>query len=185
MRDFLKKIRFALDEQNISMALGVLVVLLVGSLLFNYFKSVNSTPGDTTSTNTEVAATTLPTMEELPKDYQVQKGDSLWNISEKVYGSGYNWTDVHNANKETIANPNVLVEGTKITLPKAESKMVAQETQTEVKTVEYTVAKGDNLWKIAVGTCNNGYLWPTIARENSLRNANHLEVGQKLNIVCK
>ena len=77
MRDFLKNFRFALDEQNISMALGVLVVILVASLLFNYFKSVNKTTGDTSSANTQTSETVLPTMEELPKDYVVQAGDSL------------------------------------------------------------------------------------------------------------
>jgi len=44
----------------------------------------------------------------------------------------------------------------------------------------YTVAAGDNLWKIAEKHYNSGYNWVDIAKENNLANANILLVGQKL-----
>jgi len=47
MKDWLKQ--FKLNEQNISIVLGGVVVVLVGVLLFNYFGSVNKANRETTS----------------------------------------------------------------------------------------------------------------------------------------
>jgi len=44
----------------------------------------------------------------------------------------------------------------------------------------YVVVKGDNLWKIAVKKYNDGYAWTKIAKENNLKNASIITVGQKL-----
>lgn len=170
MKDFLKKVK--LNEQNISMALGVIVVVLVAGLLISYFKSVNK-KGEVTSTST--VKVEEPTA---GNDYTVAAGDSLWTISEKAYGSGYNWTDVYAANKEVLdAHPDLLYVGTKLTLPKVDPKEV-------VAPVSYTVAAGDNLWNIAVKTCQNGYAWVKTANENKLANPDLLYVGQVLKIVC-
>ncbi len=173
MRDFLKNLK--LNEQNISMLLGIVVVILVGSLLYNYFKSVNKPAEGETSATTAPEQTPIPSGEQLPAEYTVQSGDTLWSISEAAYGSGYNWVDVYAANKSVIGkNANRLLVGTKINLPKVEPNTAT----------EYTVQKGDHLWGILVKTCGNGYLWPRVARENNLSNPNLIEVGQKLTISC-
>jgi len=177
MRDFLKNLK--LNEQNISMGLGVVVVVMVGALLFNYFRSINRVEkGETSSTTTESIPAPVPT--ELPAEYVAQTGDSLWVISEKAYGSGYNWVDVYAANRQVIGtNPDVLLEGTKLTLPKVEPRKV------DVKIpVSYTVVGGDNLWNISVKICNNGYAWSGVAAQNGLKNPNLLYVGQVLKVVC-
>ena len=155
------------------MVLGLVVVLLVVGLLYNYFKSVNK-KGETTSTSTVNVEQPVA-----GNQYSVVAGDSLWTISEKAYGSGYNWTDIYVANKATLdAHPNLLFVGTKLTLP----------TNVEVKEVRepvsYSVSTGDNLWNIAVKTCGNGFLWVKIANENRLANPNLLYVGQVLKISC-
>lgn len=175
MNKSINKIRTFASEDNISMLLGIVIVVLVGSLLFSYFKSVNKTG----KINNQAVTTENVTLEDkaknLPTDYEVQAGDSLWSISERVYGTGYNWSEVYSQNKEVIGtNPSVLKTGVKITLPKI-----------EIKTVEYTVAAGDSLWNIAVKTCNNGYLWPRIAADNKLANANLIQVGQVFKINCQ
>ena len=171
MKDFLKKVK--LNEQNISMALGVIVVILVVGLLVSYFKSVNK-KGEVTSTST--------TKVEEPvagNEYTVLSGDSLWTISEKAYGTGYNWTDIYAANKAVLdAHPNLLYVGTKLALPtKVDPKEVKEP-------ISYTVAAGDNLWNISVKTCNDGYSWVKTANENKLANPNLLYVGQVLKISC-
>jgi nucleoid-associated protein YgaU len=51
-------------------------------------------------------------------EYLVQKGDNLWKISVKAYNDGYQWTKVWEANKELIANPNVIEAGMLLTLPR-------------------------------------------------------------------
>ncbi len=170
MKDLLKKIK--LNERNISMVLGFVVVLLVAGLLYNYFKSVNK-KGETSSTST-----TVTTEEAAPvagNEYTAVAGDSLWKIAEKAYGSGYNWVDIFAANKTKLdAHPDLLYVGTKLTLPKIEVK----------QPVSYTVAPGDNLWNISVKTCGNGYAWVKTARENKLANPNLIYAGQVLKINC-
>lgn len=34
--------------------------------------------------------------------YTVVKGDTLWGLAQKYYGSGSKWTEIYNANKDTI-----------------------------------------------------------------------------------
>lgn len=189
MKNLLKNLK--LNESNVSMLLGVVVVLIVGGLLVNYFRSVNR--GDTSSTDTDlpssqVETTQTPKLEDLPSDYTIQEGDSLWKISEQVYGSGYNWNDVYEANKEALGgNPNSLAEGTKITLPKAEPKQLSA-TSSEIRTDEPTtvvVEKGDHLWGIAMEVCGDGYAWTNIATDNNIANGNVIEVGQMLSVTCR
>jgi nucleoid-associated protein YgaU len=185
VKNFLKNLK--LNETNVSMLLGIIVVVIVGGLLVNYFRSVNTSP-DISSTETDLPSDqivgTTPKLENLPSDYVVQKGDTLWSVSEAVYGSGYNWVDVYSANKTTLGNnPNSLNEGAKITLPKVEVKQATM-VKTPTEPVSYTVVKGDNLWNVLVKTCNNGYLWPAVAKANNIPNANQIEIGQKLTISC-
>lgn len=49
--------------------------------------------------------------------YQVQKGDSLWDIAVRAYGDGYRWTDISQANN--LANPNVIHVGNIIKIPRS------------------------------------------------------------------
>ena len=177
MKDFLKKLK--LNEQNISMGLGIVVVILVAGLLVKYFKSVNQT-GKTSSTSTQTQETTGTVPSVLPGEYVVAAGDSLWTIADKTYGSGYNWVDVYAANKQIVgSNPSVLLVGTKLTLPKVEPRIVEN-----TQPVVYAVTAGDNLWNVAVKNCGSGYDWVHLARENGLKNPNQIEVGQVLKLIC-
>lgn len=181
VKDFLKKIK--LNEDTISSILGVIAVILVVYLLWGYFKNINREK--VTSTNTEATAsaemvTDINKIDQssLPADYEIKAGDSLWNISEKVYGTGYNWSKVYEANKDAIANPNVLLVGTKITLPKIEAEKAASETS-------YTVAKGDNLWTVSTKVCGTGAAWANIAQDNHLVNPRVIHAGNVLMVRCK
>ena len=51
------------------------------------------------------------------KIYEVQKGDTLQEISQKFYGTTTKWKKIANANKGAIKDPNKLVVGTKIQIP--------------------------------------------------------------------
>lgn len=53
-----------------------------------------------------------------PKTYTVKKGDCLWNIAKKYYGSGAQYTKIYNANKGVIGgNPNLIYPGQVLTIP--------------------------------------------------------------------
>lgn len=193
---------FKLNESNISMALGALVIIVVGVLVVNYFKGSG---GDLltglTDQNTE-------TLEE--NQYKVAKGDTLWSIAETKYGSGFEWTKIAEANNLTDSN---IEEGQVLTLPEVETAAVTEETESEVAEVAsptptvvaspeattspvittsedengtsitsatYTVVHGDNLWDISVRAYGDGYKWTEIARENNLLHPNLIHAGNVL-----
>jgi len=177
VKEFLKNLK--INEDSLTNLLSAVVFVLVAILLIGYFKSVNRQ--QISSINTEVTAEqkAAMTVEEvvgqgLPTEYTVKKGDNLWKIAEKAYGTGFDWTEVYEANKGVVKDPDLLVVGTKITLPAI-----------EYQEVSHTVIKGDNLWKIAQNVCGNGYLWPKIATDNNLQNPRVIEPGWKLTVRCK
>lgn len=51
------------------------------------------------------------------KTYTVKKGDSLWAIAKKYTGNGSKYTELYNANKSKIKNPNLIYVGQVLTLP--------------------------------------------------------------------
>ncbi|HJR54795.1 MAG TPA: LysM peptidoglycan-binding domain-containing protein [Gemmatimonadota bacterium] len=51
------------------------------------------------------------------KSYTVKSGDSLWKISEQVYGNGNDWRRIYEANKDRIQNPDVIQPGWVLTIP--------------------------------------------------------------------
>ena len=58
--------------------------------------------------------------DEMSKTYTVKKGDCLWNIAKKFYGSGAKYTVIYNANKGVIgSNPNLIYPGQVYTIPAA------------------------------------------------------------------
>lgn len=90
----------------------------------------------------------------LPAKYTVKRGDSLWKISTRFYGTGYNWVAIASANK--LANPDIIHSGTTLTIPKA-----------DVRPKTYTVVRGDSLWSIAQRYYGSGYQWVKIKDANA------------------
>lgn len=117
LKDLLKAIK--LNESTISTMLGVLVVVVVGIFVVNYFRSLE--PGNTlpTGINTEDLDS------DIRSTYTVKEGDSLWTISEEVYGTGYNWVDIQNANE--LANANAIETGQVLKIPSVDAKDEGEE----------------------------------------------------------
>ena len=158
------------------MALGIVVIVITGTLIVNFFKDKKgeTLPDLSTQVNS--------------KEYTVNKGDTLWSISESTYGSGYNWTDIYKANGLSTEKIEV---GQKLTLPDVSAKEPTSTTVTEnLETSEktsytgetYTVVKGDNLWKIAVNTYGDGYMWLEIAKADKLDNPSIIHAGNVLTL---
>lgn len=51
--------------------------------------------------------------------YEVQRGDCLWDIAEKVYGDGYQWRRIYENNRDIIRRPDVIRPGQILKLPDA------------------------------------------------------------------
>ena len=173
-------------ESYTSLFLGVVVVIVAAVLVFSFLKGRNfNRPGSTQSTSTSQEQ---QANKPLPKTYQVKQGDDLWNISEKIYGSGYNWVDLASANK--MENPGLLYVGTKLTVPDVKPKIV-KDTEDSVNSVQdtnsitgstYAVQKGDYLWEIAVRAYGDGYKWVQIAKANNLTNPDLIHSGNVLKL---
>lgn len=54
-----------------------------------------------------------------PRTYTVQKGDTLWGISERFYGSGNEWNRIHQANRDLIQDPDLIQPGWELTIPES------------------------------------------------------------------
>ena len=54
----------------------------------------------------------------IPETYTVQKGDYLWKIAVQIYGNGFDWEVIYNANKDVITQPNSIETGMTLVLPR-------------------------------------------------------------------
>lgn len=172
LKKFLKSVK--LNEENISMVLGALVVVIVGILIVNYFKDKGSAniPGANTETGTE-------------KVHTVTKGETLWSIAENDFGSGYNWVDIKSANK---LKTDTIEVGQKLSIPDVAAKKPTATKKTLTATSQtlsgttYVIVKGDSLWKVAVRAYGDGYKWTVIAKANGLKNPNIIHAGNVLTL---
>jgi LysM repeat protein len=152
-----------------------------------------------TPTSTPTSAKTTPTPQASPKptasplakttptpasgqtNYTVVAGDSLWTVAEKVYGNGFDWQKIQQANHITSnaqGQPEVVV-GQQLIIPNS-AATIAQVTptpqsssqgkiaqaptttlqQTPTTAVQtYTVQHGDSLWSIAESHYGSGDKW--------------------------
>jgi len=166
-----------LNESTISMVMGALVVIIVGSLVIKYLKNDRGA----------IPAELLdqPNSIELSqKTHVVAKGENLWGIAVKYYGDGFRWVDIATENK--IADASIIEEGQELVIPTIEEdNVVIAEKTSDITTLSitattYEVAKGDSLWKIAVRAYGDGYQWVKIASENKLVNPNIIHPGNIL-----
>ena len=50
--------------------------------------------------------------------YTVQSGDTLWRISEQVYGDGSSYMKIFEANTGLLENPDHIFPGQELTIPR-------------------------------------------------------------------
>lgn len=185
LKNLLKRLK--LNESAISMILGALVIVVVGGLIFNYFKGIREEEKEEIISEegielVEEEGKLVPA--ELPVSHKVVRGEHLWEIAEKYYGSGYNWVDV--AKENSLANANLLFVDQKLTIPRVEVKKPATKlakAETAGLTITgktYTVDRGDHLWEIALRAYGDGYRWVEIAKANNLVNPNLIHTGNVL-----
>jgi nucleoid-associated protein YgaU len=181
-KNFLKS-----SEEVVSMFLGLVIVIILVGLIFNFVQKRRGTinlPGISTSTVKEgdlKPSSISENNESQNKNYEVVRGDSLWKIAEKEYGNGNEWVNIAKENK--LTNPRVLIIGQKLILPKNDQTKIAEKQPTNtINSGEYTVERGDSLWKIAVKAYSDGNKWTEIwnSNKNLVNNPNKIYKGTKL-----
>jgi len=60
-------------------------------------------------------ASSAPASEET---YVVVAGDSLSKIAKRLYGDANKWRKIHEANKDTVKNPDLIHPGQKLRIPR-------------------------------------------------------------------
>lgn len=67
----------------------------------------------------EVQASELeaPESEETVEYYEIKSGDTLWAIASKFLGNGSKYTEIFEANREVIKDPDKIYPGQKIRIP--------------------------------------------------------------------
>lgn len=166
------------------MVLGLLVVIIVGTLIVKYLKTDRGTiPAELLSGTSSIEAN--------GKVHKVEKGENLWNISVKYYGDGFKWVDIAAENK--LPNASVIEVGQELVIPEIETtkdtvanidKTVTTTDKVSVynaiTTATYETVKGDSLWKIAVRAYGDGYKWSEIAKANKIKTPNIIYSGNIL-----
>lgn len=170
------------SEELVSMLLGLAIVVVVVSLIFNFVQRKKGTVEIPGSTNINLSDESIKQNAE--NFYIVEKGDSLWKIAEKKYNDGYAWAKI--AKDNNLKNASIIYVGQKLKMPVMESTITASINQTtnKIDQGEYKVVRNDNLWKIAVRAYGDGYKWTNIYQENKavINNPDLLEIGMMIKI---
>ena len=186
LKKFLKTVK--LHENQISMALGAFILLVAAIFVIKYIKNIQTQRNQTNQTQNQNGVV-----------HTIEKGETLWSISEKYFNNGTGWKKIAEANN--ISSPTKLEVGQQLTIPTAEATTAtpvetpqetvsptpkgqiteeAASTTNAITGASYTVAKGDSLWKIAVRAYGDGYKWSEIAKENHLTHPNVIHSGNIL-----
>jgi len=187
--DYKKLFLDLVRSHYINLTIGLIIALMISSFLYSLLFGKNGlkvkfpTPKFMTQ---KPKPSPVPTKK--PKvTYQIQKGDDLWHIAEKYYGSGFNAYDISVANR--LSDASILEPGQKIVIPSITPRQAtigeisaassAKVTNTEGK---YVVQPGDSLSSIALKVYGDLNSWPTILKTNRLQNADQIEIGMILSI---
>ncbi len=197
LKAFLKYIK--LSQPVISMLVGALTVIILGYVILSFFQ--NKKEGEIIPP----VGTEETSIKKLPAFHTVKANEDLWKISEKYYGTGYNWSDIARFN--SLKNPNDIKVGQILNIPNITPKISSTtkttitptpvSTVTPTKTIfntptpvipsafkrdainsdKYVVVKGDCLWNIAVKAYGDGFKWKEIAKFNKLDNPSLIHPG--------
>lgn len=214
MGDFLANLRtklseFKIDQSAVSLALGAIVVVVIGVLVFNYFSKLNR-PINPIPINTPETSSLKSNNSNIPAKHTVEAGETLGTIAEKYYGTSELWTKLCEANSDILKkNCDLLEPGVELTIlpkdvaansasplplpsPKAVSATLSPtimpstgiaSAASQVDT--YTIVRGDTLCGILTrfsGSCTNV---ENIARCNNIANPNLIHADNILKLRCE
>jgi nucleoid-associated protein YgaU len=171
------------SEASTSIIFGAIVVIVVGLLIYNTMRNNDSQVSETGLTTEETQTVpneigyTPPTA--LPTEHTVARGEHLWGIAEKYYGSGFNWVDLQQANDlgedgalevdMKLKIPAIAAKPATVDIVKTNAVVQTQTSQDAISGESYVVQQGDTLWQIAVRAYGDGYKWSAIYEANKDR----------------
>lgn len=104
-----------LNQSSFSLILGILIVVALGILIYNYFNKPQSSVGPSQETQATDQNGDV-TKEALPGKYTVKDGDTLFLIAEKYYGDGSQFSEIMKANN--LTDENLITTGQVLDIPK-------------------------------------------------------------------
>ena len=180
-----------LSQSYLSLFLGILIVLVVVILVFNYFKKNEAAlgpSGQTVAENTQAQEDVKP--DSLPGKYTVKDGDTLFSIAATYYSDGYKYSELVKVNK--IADENTINVGQVLDIPKLDTAQPAGEGTggavnstvwgDKIEGDTYTVVEGDWLSTIAGRAYGNIMAFDKIAKANNISDPNVIEPDTVLKI---
>ncbi|MBI2086188.1 LysM peptidoglycan-binding domain-containing protein [Candidatus Daviesbacteria bacterium] len=194
---YLEKIETNIEsnQSKVSLVLGALIILVIGILVFNYFNRNKASLGPAQQTETQAEKQDI-SKDNLPGDYTVKDGDTLFIIAEKYYQDGEKFSEIAKANN--LNDVNAIVVGQVLKIPKLETQAVVAEASTSpelgtgggnttiwgtrIEGNTYTVVEGDWLSKIAGRAYGDIMAFDKIAKANNISNPDHIEPGLVLTI---
>lgn len=196
-----EKLQLDLKDKTslINLILGVLIVLVLGVLIFNYLNR----PGQDLGPSQQIERGDDVLKDQLPGKYTVKAGDTLFLIAQQYYDDGYQYPKIVEANK--LADENQIEVGQVLEIPRLDLKTpsplpiatptilptppgetkggINQTTWGDPITgTTYTVRPGDWLSKIAGRAYGDIIAYDKIAKENNIANADLIEPGTVLKI---
>ena len=205
-KTYFEKLEEEIKSNNspLSLVIGALIILVVGVLIFNFFSQKNQ--GNITPTGETTQSDVTPG--NLPGQYTVKDGDTLFTIADKYYKDGYKFEEIAKANK--LDNANAITVGQVLEIPKLEAVAVASPSPEAsasppvavVETSEppatgggdttvwgpkitsdnYTVVEGDWLSTISARAYGDIYAYQKIATANNIADPDLIFPGQVLKI---
>ena len=176
-----------IKENSNSFALGTIIFLSIASFGLSLVlpKVIPLLTKISSKETGQIKGNASPTKK--VRTYIVQPGDQLFQIAEKIYGSGLNMQDIMKTNK--INDPNQIEVGQKLIIPDVKPRSPTRGIITDTaaktgkvteKSEKYVVREGDDLAKIALQTYGDSYAWVKIAQANNLLNPDDIRVGMIL-----
>lgn len=121
------------NAYDIKVSLKFKQYVVYGTVKKTVVKQTTTSKPTSNSTSNKVKVPTVTKPATTNKSYVVKKGDCLWNISRKFYGTGTKWKTIYNANKTIIektaqkygrkssSNGHWIYAGTKLTIPSSKN----------------------------------------------------------------
>lgn len=191
-----------LDQSAVSLALGAIVVVVIGVLVFNYFSRLNR-PATPLAPSPQTSALTS----QVPSKHVVEAGETLGVIAQKYYGSPDQWTRLCDVNKDALqGNCDRIPVGIELTVPQPEVAgifsfaspvpfptappemspipSVMPVTGTVDNADTYTTVRGDTLCGVLIRFQGNCASLDQIARCNNISNPNLIHADNVLKLRC-